>query len=81
MSLFKGFNYHFNALADGEGENELNRAFSTIFSSNMTFSIIPLMRATFPSLRPWLVSERLYLYPFLFLSSSSVLKPLAAWRS
>ena len=61
--LFKGFNYRFNALADGEGENELNRAFSTIFSSNMTFSVIPLLRATFPSLRPWLVSGQIYFCP------------------
>ncbi|RXW13391.1 hypothetical protein EST38_g12458 [Candolleomyces aberdarensis] len=52
-----GFNYQFNALADGEEENELNRAFSTIFSSNMTFSVIPLLRATFPSLR-WLPADR-----------------------
>ncbi|KAJ2921253.1 hypothetical protein H1R20_g15838, partial [Candolleomyces eurysporus] len=46
-----GFNYQFNALANGEEQNELNRAFSAIFSSNMEFSIITFLRLGFPSLR------------------------------
>ncbi|KAJ2913200.1 hypothetical protein MD484_g7214, partial [Candolleomyces efflorescens] len=46
-----GFNYQFNSLADGEGKNELNHAFSTIFSSNMEFSFITFLRLGFPSLR------------------------------
>ena len=53
-AIWLAFDYRFNALAKGEEENELNRAFSAIFSSNMEFSIITFLRLGIPSLR-WVV--------------------------
>ncbi|KAF9036827.1 cytochrome P450 [Panaeolus papilionaceus] len=52
-----GFNYKFNALTTDPENNELNRAFSTIFKSNTSFSVIPIIRGMIPALR-WLPAER-----------------------
>ncbi|KAF8898203.1 cytochrome P450 [Gymnopilus junonius] len=50
-----GFNYKFNALANEK--NELNQAFSTIFRSGTSISVIPIIRSTVPALR-FLPAER-----------------------
>ena len=55
-----GFNYHFNAMTSDPHSNELSRAFSHIFNTNVSFSIIPALRTLFPALR-FLVSAVLYL--------------------
>ncbi|RXW20256.1 hypothetical protein EST38_g5603 [Candolleomyces aberdarensis] len=52
-----GFNYKFNALSEGKEKNELNKAFSKIFETNASVSIIPLLRGFFPALR-WLPADR-----------------------
>ncbi|KAJ2914206.1 hypothetical protein MD484_g6197, partial [Candolleomyces efflorescens] len=52
-----GFNYKFNALSEGEGQNELNQAFSKIFETSATVSLIPLLRGFVPALR-WLPADR-----------------------
>ncbi|TEB31341.1 cytochrome P450 [Coprinellus micaceus] len=52
-----GFSYKFNALAHGEDASELMKAFSKIFESGASFSIIPFLRGMFPALR-WLPAER-----------------------
>lgn len=52
-----GFNYKFNALAEGEESNELNKAFSKVFESNVQMSLIPFIRAFIPFLR-WLPAPR-----------------------
>jgi hypothetical protein len=57
-----GFNYKFNALSEGKERNELNQAFSKIFETNASVSIIPLLRGFFPALR-WLVCLYLILIP------------------
>ncbi|KAJ3535832.1 hypothetical protein NMY22_g6302 [Coprinellus aureogranulatus] len=52
-----GFNYKFNALAQGEDASELMKAFSKVFESNTTFSLIPFLRGYLPWLR-WIPAER-----------------------
>ncbi|PPQ88686.1 hypothetical protein CVT25_010120 [Psilocybe cyanescens] len=44
-----GFNYNFNALADGK--SELNDAFSTLFQASTSVSILPVIKALVPALR------------------------------
>ncbi|KAF8839261.1 cytochrome P450 [Paxillus ammoniavirescens] len=46
-----GFNYDFNALNATEKPNELNEAFSTIFTATQRFSIFPILQARIPPLR------------------------------
>ena len=47
-----GFNYNFNALSGGDPENnELMKAFSTIFRAGQKLNIIPGLRARYPALR------------------------------
>ena len=48
---FPGFNYQFEALTVDPKENELNRAFSTIFQSGPGMALIPMLRGMFPVLR------------------------------
>ena len=47
---FPGFNYNFNALSGDPENNELMKAFSTIFKAGQKLSVIPVLRATFPAL-------------------------------
>ena len=46
-----GFNYKFNALSSDPENNELMKAFSTIFKAGQKLSIIPILRAMYPALR------------------------------
>ena len=46
-----GFNYNFNALSGDPENNELMNAFSTIFKSGQKLSIVPALKALYPSLR------------------------------
>jgi hypothetical protein len=46
-----GFNYKFNALSDDPKNNELMKAFSTIFKAGQKISVIPALRARYPALR------------------------------
>ncbi|KIM49563.1 hypothetical protein M413DRAFT_21761 [Hebeloma cylindrosporum] len=52
-----GFNYQFEALTNDPKENELNRAFSTIFRSGTKMTLIPMLRGMVPVLR-FLPAER-----------------------
>jgi len=49
--FFSGFNYQFQALTDDSNENELNRAFSTIFRSGTSLTLISVIRGMVPLLR------------------------------
>ena len=46
-----GFNYKFNALSGDPENNELMKAFSTIFKAGQKLSVIPGLRAKYPVLR------------------------------
>ena len=46
-----GFNYHFSALKSDPRTDRLNQAFSHALNTNLKFSMIPALRALFPSLR------------------------------
>jgi len=46
-----GFNYNFNALSGDPENNELMKAFSTIFKAGQKLSVIPVLRGIFPALR------------------------------
>jgi len=48
---FPGFDYQFEALTNDPKDNELNRAFSTIFRSGTQMALIPILRGMFPVLR------------------------------
>ncbi|KAG0696611.1 cytochrome P450 [Suillus ampliporus] len=52
-----GFNYEFDALNANEEPNELNQAFSVIFSATRKMSVLPMLKAWIPLLR-WIPSER-----------------------
>jgi cytochrome P450 len=52
-----GFNYEFNALNATDKPNELNQAFSVMFSAGQQMSIIPILKAWIPLLR-WIPSDR-----------------------
>jgi hypothetical protein len=58
---FPGFNYQFEALTVDPKENELNRAFSTIFQSGLGMALIPMLRAMFPVLRFLVCQNELFL--------------------
>ncbi|KAG0700480.1 hypothetical protein DFH29DRAFT_807528, partial [Suillus ampliporus] len=53
-----GFNYEFDALNANEGPNELNQAFSVIFSATRKMSVLPMLKTWIPLLR-WIVSSPL----------------------
>jgi hypothetical protein len=46
-----GFNYKFNALSGDPENNELMRAFSTIFKAGQKLSVIPSLKAKYPALQ------------------------------
>jgi hypothetical protein len=46
-----GFNYKFNALSGDPENNELMKAFSTIFKAGQKLSAIPILKAMYPPLR------------------------------
>ncbi|KAH7910533.1 cytochrome P450 [Hygrophoropsis aurantiaca] len=46
-----GFNYEFNSLNADEKKNELNEAFSTMFSAGTTVSVLPMLQGWIPPLR------------------------------
>jgi hypothetical protein len=46
-----GFNYRFDALTNDPKENELHKAFSIIFRSGMSLSLIPILRGMVPAFR------------------------------
>ncbi|KIJ62084.1 hypothetical protein HYDPIDRAFT_114926 [Hydnomerulius pinastri MD-312] len=46
-----GFNYNFNALNPNEKKNELNEAFSTMFTAGQRISILPLLQSRIPLFR------------------------------
>lgn len=52
-----GFNYEFNALNATDKPNELNQAFSVMFSAGQQMSIIPILKGWIPLLR-WIPSDR-----------------------
>ncbi|KAG2159211.1 cytochrome P450 [Suillus bovinus] len=52
-----GFNYEFNALNATDTPNELNQAFSVMFSASQQISILPMLKAWIPLLR-WIPSDR-----------------------
>lgn len=52
-----GFNYEFDALNATDKPNELNQAFSVMFSASQQISIIPILKAWIPLLR-WIPSDR-----------------------
>ncbi|KAG2131029.1 cytochrome P450 [Suillus clintonianus] len=52
-----GFNYEFDALNATDKPNELNQAFSVMFSASQQISIIPMLKAWIPLLR-WIPSDR-----------------------
>lgn len=52
-----GFNYEFDALNATNKPNELNQAFSVMFSAGQQLSIIPILKAWIPLLR-WIPSDR-----------------------
>lgn len=52
-----GFNYDFDALNTTNKPNELNQAFSVMFSAGQQLSILPLLKARIPLLR-WIPSDR-----------------------
>ncbi|KAG0696180.1 cytochrome P450 [Suillus ampliporus] len=51
-----GFNYDFDALNETEKPNELNQAFSVMFSASQRMSILPMLQARIPLLR-WIRSD------------------------
>jgi hypothetical protein len=53
-----GFNYEFNALNATDKPNELNQAFSVMFSAGQQMSIVGILKSRFPFLR-WIVSSPL----------------------
>jgi hypothetical protein len=53
-----GFNYEFDALNATDKPNELNQAFSVMFSAGQQISILPMLKAWIPLLR-WIVSSPL----------------------
>jgi hypothetical protein len=53
-----GFNYEFNALNATDQTNELNQAFSVMFSAGQQMSIIAVLKSRIPLLR-WIVSSPL----------------------
>jgi hypothetical protein len=69
LTALPGFSYKFNALAHGEDASELMKAFSKIFESGASFSIIPFLRGMFPALR-WLVRPMVMCEHHLVLTSS-----------
>ena len=50
-NALSGFNYQFEALTDDPKENELNQAFSTIFRSETTMTLILMLKTMVPALR------------------------------
>ncbi|OJA09059.1 hypothetical protein AZE42_04725 [Rhizopogon vesiculosus] len=52
-----GFNYEFDALNSNEKPNELNQAFSVMFSAGQRVSLLPILKAWIPLLR-WIPSDR-----------------------
>ncbi|KAH7929281.1 cytochrome P450 [Leucogyrophana mollusca] len=46
-----GFNYEFNALDANDKQNELNEAFSTMFSAGRDASVLPMLQGWIPPLR------------------------------
>ncbi|KAG1767613.1 cytochrome P450 [Suillus placidus] len=52
-----GFNYEFDALNATGKPNELNQAFSVMFSASQQISIIPMLKAWIPLLR-WIPTDR-----------------------
>ncbi|KAG2339110.1 cytochrome P450 [Suillus weaverae] len=52
-----GFNYEFDALNTTGKPNELNQAFSVMFSASQQISIIPMLKAWIPLLR-WIPTDR-----------------------
>lgn len=52
-----GFNYEFNALNATDKPNELNQAFSVMFSAGQQMSIVGILKSRFPFLR-WIPSDR-----------------------
>jgi hypothetical protein len=53
-----GFNHEFCALNATDKLNELNQAFSVMFSAGQQMSIIGMLKSRFPLLR-WIVSSPL----------------------
>ncbi|KAJ3514175.1 hypothetical protein NLJ89_g2525 [Agrocybe chaxingu] len=47
-----GFDYKFNALTTDPKKNELNRAFSVLFTPGNRMALLPLIKSVFPSSRP-----------------------------
>ena len=58
-----GFNYDFNALSGDPEENELMKAFSTIFKAGQKPSLIPILKAVYPALS-FLVCIVIFSRPF-----------------
>jgi len=52
-----GFNYEFDALNSNVKPNELNQAFSVMFSAGQAVSILPILKDRIPLLR-WIPSDR-----------------------
>ncbi|KAG1855644.1 cytochrome P450 [Suillus subalutaceus] len=52
-----GFNYEFDALNATNKPNELNQAFTVMFSAGQQLSLIPILKAWIPLLR-WIPSDR-----------------------
>lgn len=52
-----GFNYEFDALNATDKPNELNQAFTVMFSAGQQLSILPILKAWIPLLR-WIPSDR-----------------------
>ena len=60
-----GFNYKFNALSGDPENNELMKAFSTIFKAGQKLSVIPVLKAMYPALR-FLVRISIVASQFIF---------------
>ena len=67
MLEYPGFNYKFNALSCDPENNELMKAFSTIFKAGRKLSAIPILRGMYPPLR-FLVRIGIVFNPFYFLN-------------
>ena len=69
------FNYQFNALAGDPEKNELMKSFSTIFKAGQKPSVIPMLKAMYPSLR-FLVCINICSSSFLL---SNLLHGITVW--
>jgi hypothetical protein len=63
MLKYPGFNYKFNALSGDPENNELMKAFSTMFKAGRKLSAIPILKAMYPPLR-FLVRIGIFISPF-----------------